>query len=149
VSSPPDPSGDRPPQRCAQEFQISGSSSFVSRIWAHLNYIYDISPSDYNMIMTCAGSYTRIRRIVQSGSNYSDMSGTIQLTGGDGPLGASMLVHEAAHIILYGWNASGSYNCTPENNTLEHQARFLDRAGLHETAGWYRGLKNEWNCPAP
>jgi hypothetical protein len=159
---------DRPPRRCAAEFQIVGSERFVARIRAHLAYIYRVAPEDYEMVMTCQETVdaTRITRIVQAGppysdkrGAYSDFSGTIWLRDAAGPAAASLLVHEAAHINRTGWNRPGDPDCTPEDQALEWQARFVDRAAAatldlserdHLTwlAGWYRAQKGVHNCPA-
>lgn len=159
---------DRPPRRCAAEFQIVGSERFVERIRAHLAYIYQVSPEDYAMVMTCQATVdaTRITRIIQAGppysaqrGAYSDFSGTIWLRDAAGPAAASLLVHEAAHINRTGWNRPGEPDCTPEDQALEWQARFLDRAAAatldlserdHLTwlAAWYRAQKGVHNCPA-
>lgn len=166
VTPTPTDSPTRPPQVCTQEFQIIGSVEYITNIWNRLSYIYEVSPDDYSMIMTCAGTQTKIKKIIQSdppystfNGSYSDSWGNIYLENGVGPLAASLLVHEALHINRTGWNVSGSMNCTPEDNTLEYQAQFLDRAAAATTdpvlrsaliwyAEWYRQQKGVHNCPA-
>jgi hypothetical protein len=151
----------RPPQRCATEFEVVGSASFLLSVWANLAMIHAVSPADYDLAMACTadGARTRVRRIVQGTQLYSDWSGTVWVRDGIGHLAASSLLHEMLHITTYGWNASGSRDCRPENNTLEHQASWLSlaaattqdaglRAALLWYADWYRAQKGVWNCPA-
>jgi hypothetical protein len=168
-TEPPPPSApepQRPPRRCAAEFQVLGGERFLSTVRDHLAYIYRVSPTDYDMIMTCdpATDATRVTRVVQVGppysdkrGPYSDFSGTIWIGDGPGPAAASLLVHEAAHVTRTGWNLRGSGDCGPENEALEWQASFVGRAALVEVdqrdellrfANWLREQKNIHNCPA-
>lgn len=152
----------RPPQRCATEFAVTGSASFALSVWDNLAMIHTVSPDDYDLAMACTadGARTRVRRIVQADRLYSDSSGTVWVRDGIGYLSASSLLHEMLHITAYGWNASGSMDCRPEDNTLEHQAAWLDKAAdktsdraqadaLRYLADWFRGQKGTHNCPAP
>lgn len=151
---------------------LVGSPDFVATIWANLRLIYEVAPDDYDVLMTCVmgpdgRTMTRVRRIVQADppysardGAYSDSTGTIWLELGSGTLWASLLLHEAVHITRTGWNwPPGSRDCGPEDNTLEWQARFLERAAaaapsesqrrsLLWYAGWYRAQKGVWQCPA-
>jgi hypothetical protein len=140
---------------CGQ-FQITGSADFVATIRDHLDYIRRISSADYSAIVTCSGRGS-VRVIQQSTRNYSDYTGKIEVTHSPGPIGASLVLHEALHITTYGWNVGT--NCTPEANVLERQAQFLERAAaatsdpderdsLRYVASWYRSQKWTWNCPA-
>ena len=152
----------RPPQRCATEFTIVGSSAFAFSVWDNLSRIHDVAPEDYDMAMACTadGTRTKVRRIVDATQLYSDYTGTVWMRNGIGALMASSLLHEGLHITRYGWNVSKSTDCTPENRTLFHQADWLDKAAAQETdpgqaealrtlAKWYRDQKDKWNCPAP
>lgn len=155
----------RPPRRCDQEFAISGTSpDFAANVWAMLTTVYQVSPADYDMVMTCqpladGRTQTRVRRIVEADQSYSDYTGTLWLLNGRGALAASLLVHEAAHVNVYGWNQPGSRDCGPENRTLERQAAFLARAAelepdprmasaLRYYSQWYLDQRGVWQCPA-
>ena len=156
----------RPPRHCQSEFQILGGDRFASSVRDNLAFVYRVAPDYYDMIMSCdsASGATRIERIIQVGPPYSDRRGSYSDGGGSiwlrdhtGAVAASLLVHEAAHINRTGWNVRGSLDCSPENEALEWQARFLDRVAEVDTdqkdqlgwlAGWYREQKNVHNCPA-
>lgn len=160
----------RPPQHCQAEFTITGSASFHASVWDNLTTIYAVSPADYEAVMACVagagGTQTRVRRIIQADppyathdAPYSDSSGTIWLKDGRGYLAAALLLHEMLHIARYGWNAPGSRDCSREDATLEHQAKWLERAAdtvgrdqaaaLRYYADFFEGQKGKHNCPAP
>lgn len=131
---------------------IYGGETMRTNVLNALNFMLGVAPEGlegYTMITDCKSAIKGIAPTNSTsppnpvgGGNYSNFTGTIWVNANGSAYGASILIHEAAHINMFGWG------CSQEAQTLEYQAKFLDRAGQGGLADWLRCLKNCWGCGA-